>query len=193
MVERFPEQEQRRGPAFEYRPELAPVSPEVEPEGPRVVGLFISPDKGVPMLSQSTVHAVAGKGLEGDRYLLGKGAYSKSKPPKVRDISIISLEAIQAANEESGPEFTQADTRRNIVVTGMELNQLGGQTIRLGGVTIQVTGLCEPCDRPSGLSKKSGFKSRFENRGGIRGRILNDGEIKIGSKFEIVPQSASQA
>ncbi|OGG02929.1 hypothetical protein A2W14_00200 [Candidatus Gottesmanbacteria bacterium RBG_16_37_8] len=140
------------------------------------------------MMAQSSVNAVAGKGLEGDRYFYGTGAYSKAKPPKIRDVSIISLEDIQAVNAEDGPEFTLEDTRRNIIVTGFKLNELVGKTIKLGQVIIQVTGLCEPCDRPSSLSKKSGFKSRFENRGGIRGQIVNDGEIRVGSKFEIIPQ-----
>lgn len=173
---------------IEYEPELGSEGDaEREPPGPRVIAIFTCADKGLPMERRTSVMAVADKGLEGDRYYLGTGAYSQTKPSKVRDVSIISLEDIQAANTTNGTHFTPADTRRNIVVAGIELNGLVGKKIQLGPVTIEITGLCTPCDRPSKLSGKDDFRTVFENRGGIRGQILDNGEIRVGSKFEVVP------
>ena len=41
-----------------------------------VVGIFIAPEKTMSLVSQNEVLAVAGKGLEGDRYFKQVGTYS---------------------------------------------------------------------------------------------------------------------
>ena len=52
------------------------------------------------MIQKESVRAIRNKGIEEDRYAAGVGAYSKSNPPKVRDISLITREGIDAANAE---------------------------------------------------------------------------------------------
>lgn len=164
--------------------ELYPRSnPELVPAEPSVVGIYTCLDKGQPMDFNSEVTAIQGKGLIGqngpDRYLSGQGAYSKAKPTKIRDVTLISLEDIE------GTDFAPEETRRNIVVEGIDLNTFLGEVIRVGDVDIEVTELCEPCDRPSRLSEKPAFKSVFENKGGVRGRILTDGKIRVGDSIQI--------
>ena len=51
------------------------------------------------MIQKESIRAIRNKGIEEDRYAAGVGAYSKSNPPKVRDISLITREGIDAANE----------------------------------------------------------------------------------------------
>jgi MOSC domain-containing protein YiiM len=143
------------------------------------------------MESQQSATAIAGKGLVGDRYFSRPGYLSITKPTKSRDITIISMEDIQDANAEGGVEFKPEDTRRNIVVTGMKLNGLVGKTILLGDVRIQVTDLCEAGNLPTQLSGIRGFKSHFKGRAGIRGQILTDGNIKIGSRLSIILQTTA--
>lgn len=190
MGEGYRESNPDRGDPFasdiEYRPEKDPTGKvELEPEGPRVVAIFTCSYKGLPMVQHTSVEAVAGRGLVGDRYYLETGAYSGTKPAIDRDVSIISFEDIIEANVANGTDFSLADTRRNIVVTGIKLNDLVDRSIKLGNVSIRVTGPCEPCDRPSHLSGKDGFGTVFDKRGGIRGRILNNGEIRVGSSLKL--------
>ena len=42
-----------------------------------VVGIYLCPEKGQPMQWVAQVTALAGRGLEGDRYALDQGRYSK--------------------------------------------------------------------------------------------------------------------
>ena len=64
-----------------------------------------------------------------------------------------------------------------------DLNALVNQIFTVGGISMQGIELCDPCDRPSSLSGKKGFKEVFVNRGGLRAKILSEGTIVIGDKL----------
>ena len=151
---------------------------------PHVTAIFITSDKGLPMQSQDTVHAIAGVGLAGDRYARGTGAYSKSKRETIRHVSLVSEEAIKEANKENGTNFTPRETRRNIVTRGIDLNELVGQEFYVGNVRMRGVELCDPCARPSALSHKPGFEPAFRQRGGLRAEILSDGDIAINTLIQ---------
>ena len=144
----------------------------------QVVALYICSDKGKPMTEVERVNALEGLGLEGDRYALGTGAFSRSKRETIRHVSLIAFEAIELANLEAPEPFSPKETRRNIVVIGVDLNKLVGVEFAVGGVRMKGVELCDPCDRPSTLSKKPQFAQAFENRGGLRAAILSSGQIK---------------
>ncbi len=131
------------------------------------------------MQSADTVQAIAGVGLEGDRYANETGAFSKGKAEKVRHVTLIESEAI------AGSDFLPSETRRNLVTTGVDLNPLVGQEFQVGSVRMRGTELCDPCARPSKLSDKPGFKDSFENKGGLRAEILNDGTIQRGDEIQV--------
>ena len=155
-----------------------------------ISAIFIAPNAAEPMIQMGCVRVLPKIGLEGDRYALGLGAYSKSVPAKTRDISIITREGIDAANQELKllglRTFLDDETRRNIVIEGLssqDLNALVGQEFYLGKLKLGATELCIPCERPSKLVKKIGFLKAFEARGGIRAQILEAGEIKCGDRL----------
>ena len=66
----------------------------------RISAIFIAVRAGDPMLQKDTVKIFPKTGIEGDRYALGLGAYSKAVPTKTRDISLITREGIDSANRE---------------------------------------------------------------------------------------------
>ena len=131
-----------------------------------------------------------GIGIEGDRYALGIGAYSATEPAKVRHISLISLSAIETANDwlKAGdePAFDAAETRRNIALDGItaaELNNLVGKRFQLGSIQMLGTELCTPCERPAQLLSRPSFMDAFEGRGGIRAEVLSSGVLSIGDQL----------
>ena len=160
-----------------------------------VLAINICSKMGDPMEPQRKVSLVSDKGISGDRYHNGNGAYSKSSrknvPPgfqldrdTVRDVTFIAEQAIRTANKEYGTSFKFADTRRNFLVQGIEdLTSLIGVIFTVGGVAMLGIEACDPCDRPSKLSGKPGFNQAFQNRGGLRARVLNDGEIYVGARI----------
>ena len=146
----------------------------------RVLEIYISPEmgqKGVPMQRVKEVKALEGVGLEGDRYAKGVGAYSNLKRRTIRQVSLIAKEAIEEANRLFSTDFTPQETRRNIVIEGIDLNSLVGEEFFVGEVIMRGIELCEPCERPSNLVRKKGFKEAFDGRGGIRAEILSSGII----------------
>src|SRR5262249_23551723 len=93
-----------------------------------VVSLFVSSCVGQPMRVRNSVRALAGRGLEGDRYALGEGSYSKLPRPVARHVSLIAREAIEAVTDylvrHGLIPFEPEETRRNIVVEGIDVYAL---------------------------------------------------------------------
>ena len=61
----------------------------------KVVSLFTAPYGGDKMISADHLSCLADEGIEGDRYALGTGTYSK-KPEPGRQLTIIEIEELEA-------------------------------------------------------------------------------------------------
>ncbi len=136
------------------------------------------------MTSVPEVRALAGKGLEGDRYCLGVGTYS-DKPGSGRQVTLIELEAVEALQRDHGVSLQPIAARRNIVTRGIALNHLVGQRFRMGAVTFVGVRLCEPCAHLEGLTRP-GVLRGLVHRGGLRADVLADGLIRVGDPIEPV-------
>lgn len=187
-------------PELPYIPPQSPETVEAELKKPRIVGIFTAPKMGAPMESHQSIQAIAEVGLDGDRYALRMGAYSEGRtgkqgriPDSDRQVSIIALHGIAEANAmlaDKGIEpFSPAETRRNLVVDNVsfeQMNNLVGQRFLVGDIEMEGVELCTPCTRPAIVNgrKQNGkdFEEAFENKGGIRARVLNDGTIDIDSE-----------
>ena len=157
-----------------------------------IQAIYLATYAGAKMQAFNHIKVNAGSGIEGDRYALGIGAYSKVEPVKVRHISLISSSGIETANDwlKAGdePTFDESETRRNIVLNGIsaaELNDLVGKQFQLGNLQLQGVELCTPCERPAQLLSKPSFMEAFEGRGGIRAEVLNAGTLSIGDKLTL--------
>jgi MOSC domain-containing protein YiiM len=139
------------------------------------------------MQACAQVRALAGRGLEGDRYATGQGSYSGAKRQVIRHVSIIESEAIEAANAELARRglapFEPGETRRNIVLEGADVHALLGREFRIGDVRLRGIEPTRPCHIPSAAANKSGFKEAFNGRGGVRAEILSDGIISVGHEI----------
>ena len=149
-----------------------------------VTALFISPTNAERMQACTGVRAIAGRGLEGDRYAAGRGTYSKAPRQLARHVSLIGSEAMQVANAELSRQglvpFEPHETRRNIVVQGIDVYTLLDREFRIGTVRLRGSDITRPCHVPSAGAGKTGFKEAYHNRGGILAEILSDGQIAIG-------------
>jgi len=146
----------------------------------KVLGIFICPKAGEPMVEVSEVEAFERAGLAGDRYATGAGSGNKGAQGK-RQVTLINGLFIP----NSG--FTFAETRRNIVTMGVELNYfIGRGEFKIGGVRMRAVKYCDSCERPNTLSgNKRSFRDTFFDRGGIIAEVVEGGIIRVGDT--IVP------
>jgi hypothetical protein len=61
-----------------------------------VVSLHIAPEASAPMMCITEVRAFPGRGLEGDRYFIGTGFYSKESSYGGREVTLIEVESVEA-------------------------------------------------------------------------------------------------
>jgi MOSC domain-containing protein YiiM len=158
----------------------APSSDRPEPGRGVVEAIHVAPSDGAPMRPVDRIRAIAGVGLEGDRYALRTGNYSHD--PKVdRDVTLIEAEEIEALAAGSGIVLAPGETRRNVTTRGIRLNDLVGRRFRIGDVECEGTRLCEPCQYLTDLLGKP-ILAPLVHRAGLRARIVTDGEIALGDE-----------
>jgi MOSC domain-containing protein YiiM len=148
-----------------------------------IVSINIAKTASEPLTSVDQVKAVAGQGLEGDRYFLNQGTFTGNPNTTGRQVTLIEQEAIEALERDYGVKIDQKDARRNIVTSGVPLNHLVGQEFRVGGVRMRGVRLSEPCNHMASLvdeTQKDKIRLGLMHRGGLRADILNDGVIRVG-------------
>jgi hypothetical protein len=145
-----------------------------------VVGLHVASETGGDPEPRDSVEAVAGRGLEGDRYYRGGGVYNERDDLEPSDVTLIEVEALEAAAEDYGVEFEPGAHRRNVTTRGVALNHLVGERFRVGEAVVEGTGLCEPCGYMESLAEQEDGATALEHRGGLDARIVGSGTIGVG-------------
>jgi len=130
-----------------------------------VEAINIGPSDAIAPVGSAS--AVAGKGLEGDRHFHGDGA----EPGQA--LTLIEAEVL----EEVG--LSGAESRRQVMVRGVRLNDLVGRRFRVGEVECLGVELCEPCLHLQQLTRP-GIIKELIHRAGLNADILNDGRISVG-------------
>jgi MOSC domain-containing protein YiiM len=149
-----------------------------------VVSLHIAPSGATPMQSVGSVNAVAGRGLEGDRYFNHSGTYS-NHPGDGRHVTLIEIEALDALRREYQIALEPGLARRNIVTQGLALNHLVEKQFKIGAVILRGTRLCEPCMHLERLSSAGAMRGLI-HRGGLRAEIITGGTIRVGDEILVV-------
>lgn len=150
-----------------------------------VVSIHVAPAGSTPVVSVEEIQAIAGKGLEGDRYFRKTGSYSKT-PGSGREVTFIEIEAIEALQREYQIDIDAAQARRNIVTRGVALNHLVDREFAVGEVVLRGTRLCEPCSHLEKLTVKGAMRGLI-HRGGLRADIVRGGFIRVGDEIALLP------
>jgi MOSC domain-containing protein YiiM len=149
---------------------------EVVSEG-RVEAIFISANRGDLPHPVESATAVAGKGLEGNRY------FDTGRPHQ--ELTLIEREQIEYALAEHGLEIDAAASGRNVLTSGVDLNALVGRRFRVGDVECRGLELCEPCTTFEGRTAPGAIKA-LVHRAGLNAEILAGGELRPGDPVRAV-------
>ena len=140
----------------------------------RVEGIFLTETHGEVPQTVDRVRAVAGAGLVGNRYF-----YADGNAPPGRAVTLIAAEGVEAFVEETGISVAPAETRRNVLTRGIDVNALVGKRFRIGAVECVGVELCEPCAHLESMTKPGVLKG-LVHRAGLNADVLNDGDIAVG-------------
>lgn len=149
-----------------------------------VISLHLAPAAGVEISTLTEALAVAGRGLEGDRYFYQRGTYS-SYPGSGRQVTLIESEALEALAREYEVQLAPGLARRNIVTGEVALNHLVGKTFTVGAVLLRGMRLCEPCLHLEKLTAKGAARGLI-HRGGLRAEIISGGMIRVGDAVAVI-------
>jgi MOSC domain-containing protein YiiM len=150
-----------------------------------VVSMHLAREQGAPTFPVPEVRAVAGAGLEGNRYFFQPGGGTGPKPEP--EITLIEREALDALARDHGIKLEPGEHRRNVVTAGVPLNDLVGLEFRVGPVRLRGIELCEPCKYLEDLTGHPGLLRALIHRGGLVAQILDSGVIRTGDPVAPAP------
>jgi MOSC domain-containing protein YiiM len=135
-----------------------------------VAALFVSPARGSGRSEpRERVRALEGHGLEGCAH---------ANPPR-REVLFASQVHLDAVEVEPGA------IRENITVAGADVQEWAvGQHVRVGDVLMEITMVCDPCQRMDEL--RSGLREELDGRRGMLAHVVEGGEIAVGDPIELL-------
>ncbi len=148
----------------------------------RLLGIYLAAQAEAPVRFVKRARALAGRGLEGDRYAAMQGTFSDR--PGQRDVTLIEAEALEAYERESGRKLSGAESRRNLLTRGVRLNDLVGCEFQVGAVRMRGLRLSEPCTHLTRLTHPETLRG-LVHRGGLVAEVLNDGELRVGDLVKV--------
>ena len=138
----------------------------------------VRPRRREPLVAVTDAEAVADLGLRGDHRMT-------KTPGSGRQVTVISREFVSQIEQHLGKsDLDPAVLRRNIVVSGINLNALRRQQFWFGEALFEATQLCHPCARmeaelgPGGVVAMMGY-------GGLCAKVLQTGQIAIGDSLRL--------
>ena len=143
-----------------------------------VVSVHIAHEAEQPMQAFEEILAVAGKGIEGDRYFKGEDFFSKNKGPH-RQVTLFESEVLETLKRDDDFELSADECRMNIITCEVPPTHLVGKTFRAGGATLRGVRLNEPCEHLEEVTGKRVVKLLL-HRCGLFAEVLEGGVIRPG-------------
>ncbi len=144
--------------------------------------IHVAPTASAAMRGLHEAILAEGFGIEGDRYAIGLGTYSK-RPHIDRQVSLIEVEVLEAIARDRGIVLAPHEHRRNLTTRGVPLGHLVGHYFRVGDCVLYGGRLNVPCLYLETLLGKKVFKALI-NRSGLNCRIVLGGMIRNHAPIE---------
>lgn len=150
----------------------------------KLLAIFTAPRRAAPMQAHEAIQVLLGAGLEGDRYALRKGALSRWGGPH-REVTFIAREDLERM-AEVGVLLPAVESRRNLLVEGVDLAALIKRPFRVGEAVFMGVQACQPCKYLVRITGREDLLPAMIGRGGLRARVMEGGMIRVGDAIEEV-------
>jgi MOSC domain-containing protein YiiM len=75
--------------------------------------------------------------------------------------------------------------RENITVAGADVQQWPiGQQVRVGEALLEITMVCEPCQRMDDL--RDGLRAELDDKRGMLAHVVEGGDIAVGDEIQLL-------
>lgn len=149
----------------------------------RLEGISIRTSPGGPVKILGELGCDQGVGLVGDYE--AEAARAAGNLARKRQVTLIGTEALAHVERELGISFSHGMSRRNLLVSGLDLNALVGKEFEVGGVRMVGTSLCHPCDSLE-AGTAPGVKDALKERGGLCAMVVKGGRVAKGMVVKAV-------
>jgi MOSC domain-containing protein YiiM len=143
-------------------------------DGYRVLAIALKTARGGPMREVAEADGLVDAGLKCPVW-----------PRKNRGITFLAAGQWKQVCRELAADLPWTLRRANVLLDADGLGDLIGRTVQVGDLRVRITGETAPCDlmdrQHAGL--QAALRSDF--RGGIHGRILTAGRVRVGDRLTI--------
>lgn len=150
------------------------------PQVGRLEWIGVAPARRAPLESLQSARVRVGSGLDGDHHAMD-GGRQKRQVTLIQAEHLGPIGALVGAGEPVDPR----KTRRNLVVSGVNLASLVDRRFRVGEVVLEGTKPCDPCELMEEKLGAGGYNAMW-GHGGLCTRVLEGGTIQIGDRVEVL-------
>lgn len=142
----------------------------------KVVAMAWRPRDSEPMTETNEQRAIAGQGFE-----------SEPGRSRSRGLTLLSVESWRDTCRELGTELSWHARRANLLVQGIDLAKVIGQTIAIGDVQLRIVDETKPCKLMD--EEHAGLRRALvhEHRGGVFGEVIAGGVIRVNDTIKTIP------
>ncbi|WP_202907513.1 MOSC domain-containing protein [Mariniblastus fucicola] len=138
----------------------------------------VRPGREEPMNSLQSVEVCLENGLVGDRFAGKAGAK--------RQVTLIQKEHFSAIESIMGCDEILPETlRRNLLVSGINLQSLKEKKFSIGEVVLLGTGNCPPCSKMEVALGPGGYNA-MRGHGGLTASVVTAGKISVGDEVKLL-------
>lgn len=138
------------------------------------IGLRPEKDADLDAVKEAVLDMTSG--LVGDHY---QGRSQK------RQVTLIQQEHLKVVSQFLGKAVHPGLTRRNLMVSGINLLALKDRRFQIGEVLLEGTGYCHPCSKMERNLGEGGYNA-MRGHGGLTAKILRGGTIRLGDTVRLV-------
>jgi MOSC domain-containing protein YiiM len=137
---------------------------------PTLSHIFISKQRGEPMIALDEAQIVENWGLDGDR---------KARADSRRQVYLVDEGTLESVDLRPG------DLNENLTVRGLDVNALqAGQRVRIGAAELEITGPCTVCGVLEEV--RPGLKEALRGRRGVLARVVRGGAARVGDELRVM-------
>ena len=119
------------------------------------------------------------KGIINDRYF-------ENFKENYEQVTFIESEKIDDLNKKTKQKLEYKDFRRNIITSGINLNEAVKKKIQINNVVFKVHQLCQPCKYLQDKLRIKNLVKLLAYKSGVRAEILKSGQISNYDQIKII-------